>query len=132
MLAAPDERNANPQQVLGTLSSTASHLINRAKYDGVIATGGETSRAILDRLGVTSMTLCHQLEKGFPVCCTVLPGSELPFYRHKSRGIWPPRFPEKCHSTIRIQPERRTPWYRMRSRLLSPWVIPPASGQKSF
>ncbi|CZF82499.1 hypothetical protein GCE9029_03268 [Grimontia celer] len=79
MLATPSTRNADPNQVLHTLANKAARLISIACYDGLIATGGETSRAILDRIGVTAMTLCHQLEKGFPVCHAVLPHSETPF-----------------------------------------------------
>ncbi|USH04408.1 hypothetical protein K6Q96_21980 [Grimontia kaedaensis] len=79
MLAAPSIKNADPKSVLHKLSSEAARLITHARYDGLIATGGETSRAILDRIGVTTMTLCHQLEKGFPVCHAVLPHSETPF-----------------------------------------------------
>ncbi|WP_052737535.1 four-carbon acid sugar kinase family protein [Grimontia sp. AD028] len=80
MLAAPSTKNADPKSVLHKLSSEAARLITHARYDGLIATGGETSRAILDRIGVTTMTLCHQLEKGFPVCHAVLPHSKAPFF----------------------------------------------------
>jgi 4-hydroxythreonine-4-phosphate dehydrogenase len=53
--------------VVANLAEQAATVVARQDYDVVIATGGETMAAILDRLGVSRFILTRELEPGFPV-----------------------------------------------------------------
>ena len=66
-LRAPRGRQTDPGEVLAALADQAAAAIARRDFDVVIATGGETIAAILERLGVSSFTLVKELEPGFPV-----------------------------------------------------------------
>lgn len=66
-LRAPLLRHANAGEVLANLAKQAVSVITDHDFNAVIATGGETMTAILDRLGVGSFLLIHELEPGFPV-----------------------------------------------------------------
>lgn len=66
-LRAPLQRQANASAVMADLAGQAAAAIARHDYDAVIATGGETMAAILDRLGVSRFFLTRELEPGFPV-----------------------------------------------------------------
>ncbi|MDZ4309626.1 MAG: four-carbon acid sugar kinase family protein [Cypionkella sp.] len=65
-LRAPPERQ-NAAAVLVHLVTQAATALARRDYDVVIATGGETMAAILDRLGIRRFTLAGEMEPGFPV-----------------------------------------------------------------
>ncbi|CAN7685257.1 four-carbon acid sugar kinase family protein [Pararhizobium sp. LjRoot238] len=66
-LRAPLQRQANASALMANLAGQAAASVVRHDYDAVIATGGETMAAILDRLGVTRFFLTCELEPGFPV-----------------------------------------------------------------
>ena len=66
-LRAPSLLQDNPQSVVADLAAQASSAVIRRDYDVVIATGGETMAAILDRLGINRFFLSRELEPGFPV-----------------------------------------------------------------
>jgi D-threonate/D-erythronate kinase len=53
--------------VTTNLAGQAAAAVARHDYDAVIATGGETMAAILDRLGISRFCLTRELEPGFPV-----------------------------------------------------------------
>lgn len=65
-LRAPLQRQ-DAGVVLDQLVTQASAALARHEHDAVIATGGETMAAILDRLGIRRFTLIAELEPGFPV-----------------------------------------------------------------
>ena len=66
-LRAPLARQKNASAVVASLAEQAAMAVARHDYDAVIATGGETMAAILDRLGISRFILTRELEPGFPV-----------------------------------------------------------------
>ncbi|MEO8685416.1 MAG: four-carbon acid sugar kinase family protein [Devosia sp.] len=66
-LRAPRARQKNAGAMVANLAEQASTAVARHDYDAVIATGGETMAAILDRLGISHFVLSYELEPGFPV-----------------------------------------------------------------
>jgi uncharacterized protein YgbK (DUF1537 family) len=66
-LQAPLRRCEDSTAVLADLAGQSAEALTRHDYDVVIATGGETMAAILDRIGIVSFTLVGELEPGFPV-----------------------------------------------------------------
>ncbi|RWO39857.1 MAG: four-carbon acid sugar kinase family protein [Mesorhizobium sp.] len=66
-LRAPLQRQENASAVMTNLAGQAAAAVARRDYDAVIATGGETMAAILDRLGINRFLLTRELEPGFPV-----------------------------------------------------------------
>jgi D-threonate/D-erythronate kinase len=66
-IRAPLLRHENPGEVLADLTEQAASAIADHNFDAVIATGGETMAAILDRLGIGRFLLIDELEPGFPV-----------------------------------------------------------------
>ena len=66
-LHAPLQPREDPGAVLADLAGQSVGALTRHDYDVVIASGGETIAAILDRIGILSFTLTHELEPGFPV-----------------------------------------------------------------
>ena len=66
-LRAPLARQKNAGAVVANLAEQAAMAVARHDYDAVIATGGETMAAILDRLGISRFILTRELEPGFPV-----------------------------------------------------------------
>jgi uncharacterized protein YgbK (DUF1537 family) len=66
-LRAPLQRQKDAGPVLANLSAQAAAAFAQHDYDVLIATGGETMAAILDRLGITRFVLIRELEPGFPV-----------------------------------------------------------------
>ncbi len=65
-LCTPSERAASPETVLADLVTEAAHLIVTGAYDALIATGGETMAALLDKLNVDEFALMGEFEPGFP------------------------------------------------------------------
>lgn len=65
-LRAPLARQKNASAVVASLAEQAALAVARHDYDAVIATGGETMAAILDRLGISRFILTRELEPGFP------------------------------------------------------------------
>ena len=66
-LRAPLQRQESAGAVMTNLAGQAAAAVARHDYDAVIATGGETMAAILDRLGISRFILTRELEPGFPV-----------------------------------------------------------------
>lgn len=66
-LRAPKERVVNPSAVLAALLNEAEIALSRHRYDAVIATGGETMDALMERLSIHSFTLMREIEPGFPL-----------------------------------------------------------------
>lgn len=66
-LRAPLQRQENASAATTNLAGQAAAAVARHDYDAVIATGGETMAAILDRLGINGFLLTRELEPGFPV-----------------------------------------------------------------
>lgn len=62
-LMTPDERSDNPDQALQDLATKA--MQQQAGFDTLIATGGDTMQAMLDRLKINQFTLQGEFEPGF-------------------------------------------------------------------
>ncbi len=66
-LNAPASRVSDARDVLSTLVDEAATVLQQHRFDAVIATGGETMDALLQRLSVKSFALIGELEPGFPM-----------------------------------------------------------------
>jgi len=64
-LTASNARFADPREILADLINSAAE--NSALFDAVIATGGDTMEAFLDRLDVNEFILAGEIEPGFPL-----------------------------------------------------------------
>ncbi|SNZ19627.1 four-carbon acid sugar kinase family protein [Cohaesibacter gelatinilyticus] len=62
-LMTPEQRSDNPDQALQELVTKA--MQQQANFDTLIATGGDTMQAMLDRLKIKQFTLQGELEPGF-------------------------------------------------------------------
>jgi uncharacterized protein YgbK (DUF1537 family) len=67
VLRAPLVRQADPASVLRRIAQDAAERLRGGGFDTVIATGGDTMEAILDRLGVQAFEVLGELEPGFPL-----------------------------------------------------------------
>ncbi len=72
LLRAPCDRASNAQDVLTRTAQAAASRIQSGAVDLLVATGGDTMEAILDRLNVRTFLLFDELEPGFPLGRTVL------------------------------------------------------------
>lgn len=78
VLCAPRERRAEPKVLLWTLAEQSIEVLRTRRISVVIATGGDTMEAILDRLGVGEFEILHEIAPGFPLGRALLDnGSEL-------------------------------------------------------
>ncbi len=62
-LMTPEQRSGDPDQALQDLVTKA--MQQQASFDTLIATGGDTMQAMLDRLQISQFTLQGELEPGF-------------------------------------------------------------------
>lgn len=69
---APRARTADPSKVLCALVDEADIALSRQWYDAIVATGGETMSALMERLSIHTFTLVKELEPGFPLGCARL------------------------------------------------------------
>ncbi|MGD9479207.1 four-carbon acid sugar kinase family protein [Shinella sp. G-2] len=86
-LPAPRTRTADPSKVLSALVDEAEVALSRQWYDAIIATGGETMSALMDRLSIHTFTLTHELEPGFPLGCTRLANGRTMLLAMKAGGF---------------------------------------------
>ncbi|OJJ12023.1 hypothetical protein BKI51_10220 [Alphaproteobacteria bacterium AO1-B] len=70
-LLVPSDRANTPAQVLSDLVEQAMGHIREC--DTLIATGGDTMDALLNRLCICQFTLIGELERGFPLATATLP-----------------------------------------------------------
>ncbi|PYG27361.1 nucleotide-binding domain containing protein [Pelagimonas varians] len=67
LLVAPSGRHTDPKVVLERLVDDAAEQLATGGFGAVIATGGDTMEAILDRTGTCTFNLLGEIEPGFPV-----------------------------------------------------------------
>ena len=67
VLRNPDERQANSEVLLSQLADKAIEHLESKPVRLLIATGGDTMEAILDRLTIRSFELLGEFEPGFPL-----------------------------------------------------------------
>jgi uncharacterized protein YgbK (DUF1537 family) len=65
LLRVPGERQDDPTAVLQRLSAEASRVLLSGSFGTLIATGGDTMEAILDRLDVREFEVLQEFEPGF-------------------------------------------------------------------
>lgn len=67
LMRGPSEREDNPTSVLHRIAADAAQDIRTLRFGALIATGGDTMEAILDRLGVREFEILQELDSGFPL-----------------------------------------------------------------
>ena len=67
LMRAPSEREDDAATVLHRIAAAAAQLLLNRSIGTVIATGGDTMEAILDRLDIREFEVLQELEPGFPV-----------------------------------------------------------------
>lgn len=78
LLRGPREHQPDPAQVLQRLAERAAQVMGCTRVGGVIATGGDTMQAILDRMGIHEFEILGELAPGFPLGrATMQDGSDL-------------------------------------------------------
>lgn len=86
-LRAPQDRSDDPSAVLTTLIDEALMTLSRQHYDAVIATGGETMNALMERLSIRSFTLLREIEPGFPLGRAQFPSGRVLLLAMKAGGF---------------------------------------------
>jgi D-threonate/D-erythronate kinase len=67
LLRAPAQRADDPLFVLRDIAQDAAGRLRDKRFDVVIATGGDTMEAILDRLDIRAFEILQEFEPGFPL-----------------------------------------------------------------
>ncbi|UFZ07850.1 four-carbon acid sugar kinase family protein [Bradyrhizobium ontarionense] len=67
LLRAPVERMDDPGAVVRDIARDVARRVADERFDVVIATGGDTMEAILDRLDIGAFEILQELEPGFPL-----------------------------------------------------------------
>ncbi len=67
LLRGPSEREDNPAALLRRIAAEAAQVLQQGHFDVLIATGGDTMEAILDRLDVREFEVLQELDPGFPL-----------------------------------------------------------------
>lgn len=76
-LMAPAMARADPAAVLAALLRQAMLALASHRFDGLIATGGDTLAALLDALAIDAFTLTCELAPGFPAGTADCAGRQL-------------------------------------------------------
>jgi uncharacterized protein YgbK (DUF1537 family) len=64
---ATDEARSRPQGALRDITLQTVSLLRTGACDGLVVTGGETARQIVDALPAVSLRVCHEVEPGIPL-----------------------------------------------------------------
>lgn len=67
LLRGPSESEDHPAAVLRRIATEAAQMLHQGSFDVLLATGGDTMEAILDRLDVREFEVLQELEPGFPL-----------------------------------------------------------------
>lgn len=67
LLRAPLARHDDPAEILHRIAQDAAERLRGGGFDAVIATGGDTMEAILDRIGIEAFEILREIEPGFPL-----------------------------------------------------------------
>jgi D-threonate/D-erythronate kinase len=87
LLRSPTGRQDDPARVLQEIADDAASRIHHGSFSALIATGGETMDAILDRLSVHEFSILAELEPGFPVGCADLGAGRSIYIAMKAGGF---------------------------------------------
>ncbi|APG87811.1 inner membrane protein (plasmid) [Sinorhizobium americanum CCGM7] len=83
----PHVRTRDPANALATLVDEAEIALSRHRYDAIVATGGETMHALLERLSIHAFDLIRELEPGFPLGCGRLADGRMMLLAMKAGGF---------------------------------------------
>ncbi|AWM26517.1 four-carbon acid sugar kinase family protein [Sinorhizobium fredii] len=86
-IRTPHIRTSDPAKALATLVDEAEIALLRHRYDAVVATGGETMHALLERLSIHAFDLIRELEPGFPLGCARLADGRMVLLAMKAGGF---------------------------------------------
>ena len=67
LLRGPSEREDDPGLVLSRIAAEAAQAFLNGTFGALIATGGDTMGAILDRLDIREFEILQELDPGFPL-----------------------------------------------------------------
>lgn len=67
LLRGPSAREDDPGAVLQRIAAEAAQVLLLGSFDVLVATGGDTMEAILNRLDVREFAILQELEPGFPL-----------------------------------------------------------------
>lgn len=67
VLRAPLARHDDPSSILRQIAQDAVEQLRGGSFGAVIATGGDTMEAILDRLAIQAFEILREIEPGFPL-----------------------------------------------------------------
>jgi len=67
LIRTPRSPEADSSGVLDRIAYAAAARLRTGEFDALIATGGDTMDAILDRLGIDAFEILQELEPGFPL-----------------------------------------------------------------
>jgi uncharacterized protein YgbK (DUF1537 family) len=87
LLRAPSARNTNPATILDRIAADAANQLRRHPFGALIATGGDTLEAILDRLGISTFEILREIEPGFPLARAELEGGQSLLLAMKAGGL---------------------------------------------
>jgi uncharacterized protein YgbK (DUF1537 family) len=94
---------SNASSVAGALAEAVAAIIDG--YDALLLTGGETARAVIDTLGVGSMTVVGEIEPG--VVVSRLPG-DLPLLVTKAGAFGDSRTLVRIRAALSRTPPQTT------------------------
>jgi len=83
----PHIRASDPAKALATLVDEVEIALSRRRYDAIVATGGETMGALMERLSIQSFDLIRELEPGFPLGCARLVDGRMMLVAMKAGGF---------------------------------------------
>jgi len=87
VLRGPAERQDDPHAVLSAITELAVNMLRTGNIGAVVATGGDTMDAILNRLGVREFEVLQELDPGFPLGRAVLHGGRELLIAMKAGGF---------------------------------------------
>jgi uncharacterized protein YgbK (DUF1537 family) len=86
-IRTPHIRTSDPAKALATLVDEAEIALSQHRYDAIVATGGETMHALLERLSLHAFDLIRELEPGFPLGCARLADGRMMLLAMKAGGF---------------------------------------------
>jgi len=87
LMRTPRSPETDSAGLLRRLANAAAAQLRTSEFDALIATGGETMEAILDRLGIEAFEMLHELEPGFPLGRARLDDGRLLLIASKAGGF---------------------------------------------
>lgn len=103
LLRAPRARADVPAAVLDRIAQEATDLLIGGNYGAVIATGGDTMEAILDRLRVNAFAVLGEIEPGFPLGLATLKDGRNLLVAMKAGGFGDDQALARALSQIRLK-----------------------------